>query len=147
MLMESKLTVYKIYIYWLLLWEQVLSCGFGFFSEVAFIFHRISKHNPEWLFHPPEIGRLCGLGIVMFLVSPSNLCVLNCLHFMVVHLLANNVWRWTLFFIWVKKNATKPSGKKCIQTNSHFRNCHINESQVREQGGAAHFSKDLLPSI
>lgn len=34
---------------------------------------------------------LCGLGTDMLLVFPLNFCVLNCLHFMVVHLLANNV--------------------------------------------------------
>lgn len=144
--MESKLTVYKIYIYWLLLWEQVLSCGFGFFWS-CFSIPEDFKIQLLMTVSPPEIERLCGLGTDMFLVSPSNLCVLKCLHFIVVHPLANNAWGWTLFCIWVKKNATKSPGKKFNQTNFHFRSGHINESHVRKQGCAAHLSKDLLPSI
>lgn len=91
MLMASELTVYKI-IFTGYSSENRFWGVFLFFLKSFFV-QEDFKTQLRVIVSPPlrQEDYLCGLGIDMLLVSPPNFCVLNCLHFMAMQLLATNV--------------------------------------------------------
>lgn len=144
--MASELTVYKI-IFTGYSSENRFWGVFLFFLKSFFVQEDFKTQLWVIVLHPPpphpprQEDYLCGLGIDMLLVSPPNFCVLNCLHFMAMQLLAKNVLGWILFCIWVK-NATKSPGKRILKPTLTFEelSCHINEFHVRKYRCVADFS-------
>ena len=127
------------YICWLLLWEQVLGCVFVF-SEVAFLFQRISKYKPE-IVSPPWDGKTISvawemtchwflpLTSVFYTVCISRLCILGLTMFWDEFCFAFE-WRMQL-------NLLENTDSNQL---SHLRSCHINKSHVRKWRCPADFS-------